>query len=153
MDERYRIRPASPADAPALSAIERRCFSDPWSSAGFREAIAVPGGFGLIVERPGPVIAGYLLGRQACSEGEVLNLAVDPPERRRGLGAALLREGLEYLTRQGVEQVFLEVRESNQAALRLYQSHGFRVVGMRSGYYRNPPENAVVLRRDIERDA
>jgi ribosomal-protein-alanine N-acetyltransferase len=45
------------------------------------------------------------------------------------------------------------VRESNQAALRLYQSHGFRVVGMRSGYYRNPPENAVVLRRDIERDA
>ena len=140
-----RIRPARSADAEPLSEIERRCFSDPWSPAGFREVIATQGGFGLVAERS-ETIVGYLLGREIVGEGEILNLAVDRPGRRRGVGSTLLRAGLVCFAERGVQQVFLEVRESNEAARRLYLAHGFRAVGHRPDYYRNPVEGALILR-------
>jgi ribosomal-protein-alanine N-acetyltransferase len=140
-----RIRRARPVDAVALAEIERRCFSDPWSAQGFREILETPGAFGLVSERGG-VIVGYLLGREIVGEGEILNLAVDRPGRRKGWGGSLLRAGLAYFLERGVEQVFLEVRESNEAARRLYLSHGFRPVGHRPDYYRNPPEGALIFR-------
>ncbi len=133
------------ADAPALVAIERRAFGDPWSEATFRDALSAAWSFGLVAE-VGDEITGYLIAREAGGSGEILNLAVDPPRRRGGIGRRLLDAGLAGLKRRGVEEIFLEVRESNLAAQALYLGAGFRPVGQRAGYYRHPAEDALVLR-------
>ena len=152
MDGLYRIRPAVLADAPALVAIERRCFGDPWSEASFREALASSWNFVLVAEASRGV-SGYLVGRETGGTGEVLNLAVAPEFRRRGVGEALLEAGLAAFRQSRVDEVFLEVRESNTSARALYARHGFRPVGQRSAYYRNPKEDAVVLRLELSQPA
>ena len=152
MDDPYRIRSAVPADAVPLARIERRCFSDPWSEASFREALESPWSFGLVAHSARG-ITGYLIGREVAGTGEVLNLAVAPDCRRRGVARALLRSGLGFLRKRRVEEVFLEVRESNQSAQALYLSSGFRPVGQRAGYYRNPREDALVLWLALEQHA
>jgi ribosomal-protein-alanine N-acetyltransferase len=152
MDGHYRIRPAALADAAALVAIERRCFGDPWSEASFREALASSWNFVLVAEASRGV-SGYLVGRETAGTGEVLNLAVAPEFRRRGVGEALLEAGLAAFRRSRVDEVFLEVRESNTSARALYARHGFRPVGQRSAYYRNPKEDAVVLRLELSQPA
>jgi ribosomal-protein-alanine N-acetyltransferase len=152
MDDPYRIRSAVAADAAALVAIERRSFSDPWSESSFREALASPWTFGLIAHnRRG--IAGYLIGREVAGTGEILNLAVSPEFRRRGVGRALLRSGLAAFRNRRVDEVYLEVRESNHSAQALYLSSGFRPVGQRAAYYRNPKEDALVLWLALEQPA
>ena len=148
MDEPCRVRPAWPADAPVLASLERRCFNDPWTGESFREALASPHSFGLVAECRGE-IAGYLIGRAILGSGEILNLAVAPEWRRRRVARQLLDSGLEELTARGVEEVFLEVRESNVGAQALYLGAGFRPVGQRAGYYRNPKEDALVLRTPL----
>ncbi len=152
MDAPYRIRSAVPADAAAFFAIERRSFSDPWSEASFHEALSSPWTFGIAAQGSRGV-AGYLIAREVAGTGEVLNLAVAPEFRRRGVGGALLRAGLTALRHRRVEEVLLEVRESNRSARSLYASHGFRPVGQRAAYYRNPKEDALVLRLALERPA
>jgi ribosomal-protein-alanine N-acetyltransferase len=152
MDAPYRIRSAVPADAEAFVAIERRSFSDPWTEASFREALTSPWTFGIAAQGSRGV-AGCLIARDVAGTGEILNLAVAPEFRRRGVGGALLRAGLNALRHRRVDEVFLEVRESNRSAQSLYTSHGFRSVGQRAAYYRNPKEDALVLRLAIERPA
>ena len=152
MDGLYRIRPAALADAPALVAIERRSFGDPWSEASFREALDSASTFVLVAETSRGV-SGYLVGREAGGAGEVLNLAIAPEFRRRGVGEALLEAGLVAFRQSRVEEVFLEVRESNTSARALYARHGFRPVGQRSAYYRNPKEDALVLRLELSQPA
>jgi ribosomal-protein-alanine N-acetyltransferase len=93
--------------------------------------------------------AGYVLARHAADEAEILNLGVAPAARRRGVGRALVREGLAALAARGAVQVFLEVRDSNAAARALYAEFGFGEVGRRRGYYRRPVEDAIVLRAAI----
>lgn len=150
MDGPYRVRPAVPADAAELVAIERRCFSDPWSEASFRESLGAAWTFGLVAESRRRGIVGYLIARELAGAGEILNLAVLPECRRHGVARALLDAGLDTLKRHRVEEVFLEVRESNLGAQALYVAAGFRPVGQRSAYYRNPKEDALVLRLDLE---
>ena len=152
MDAPYRIRSAVSADAAPLVEIERRCFSDPWSETSFREALESPWTFGLVAQ-DGRGIAGYLIGREVAGTGEVLNLAVDLTYRRRGVARALLRAGLTTLRKRRVEEVYLEVRESNRSAQALYLSSGFRPVGQRAAYYRNPKEDALVLWLPLEQHA
>jgi [ribosomal protein S18]-alanine N-acetyltransferase len=78
---------------------------------------------------------------------------VSPEFRRRGVGEALLAAGLAIFRRSRMEEVFLEVRESNTSARALYARHGFRPVGQRSAYYRNPKEDALVLRLELSQPA
>ena len=89
--------------------------------------------------------AGYALFSLVVGEGEILNLAVDPAARRRGLGRQLLEGVLGAMRAAGTTTVFLEVRQSNLAAIQLYAGAGFRPVGIRRGYYRNPTEHAVTM--------
>jgi ribosomal-protein-alanine N-acetyltransferase len=128
-----------------MGVLERRCFADPWAESSFREALESPWTFALVVECAGGVV-GYLVGRDVAGSGEILNLAVAPEHRRAGVARALLADGLDLLRVRGAEEVFLEVRASNTAALDLYGGVGFRPVGMRADYYRNPREDALVLR-------
>ena len=146
--DRWLIRPAEPSDADAVATAERICFSDPWTLGSIRDLFRSATNLGLVAvdsDRDGR-IAGYLFARTIAGEGEILNLAVLPEGRRRGIGRRLLEVGLAELTDRGVVAVFLEVRQSNQAAQRLYRSVGFEIVGVRPDYYRSPREDALVLR-------
>jgi len=96
---------------------------------------------------------GYIIGRAAVDQGEILNLGVTLGARRRGIGTALVRHLLADFARRGVVSAFLEVRESNVPAQKLYESFGFAAVGRRPRYYQRPMEDAVVLRAAISADA
>jgi ribosomal-protein-alanine N-acetyltransferase len=95
----------------------------------------------------GPV--GYVVGRVVLDEGEILNLGVPLAVRRHGIGRALVERLMSTFAAAGVRQVFLEVRDSNLAAQRLYAGFGFRPVGRRRRYYRAPVEDAVLLQAVI----
>ncbi|MGH7614631.1 MAG: ribosomal protein S18-alanine N-acetyltransferase [Gemmatimonadales bacterium] len=146
-DAPFRIRPARKADVPALVALERIAFTDPWSSVDFTDCIASGLVIFVAVTGDGPV--GYIVARHALDEGEILNLGVALPVRRRGVGRALVGRVLETLAATGVAAVFLEVRESNVPAQQLYVAFGFQEVGRRRHYYQRPVEDAVVLRAAI----
>ncbi len=145
MDERFRIRPATLADVPAIAGIERACFSDPWSPEGISETIQYETARAFVAQKSNREV-GYVVARISGEEGEILNLAVLPTDRRKGIGRRLLDTVLEALAQSGTREVYLEVRESNAAAIDLYTRAGFRPVGQRPDYYRNPPEHALVLR-------
>jgi ribosomal-protein-alanine N-acetyltransferase len=150
MAARFRTRPARPADLAAVAAIEARSFGDPWPEAAFRSYLD---GCFLVSESEGGRITGYLVARAAADEAEILDLAVEPPERRHGVGRQLLTDALARLEMGGARRVYLEVRESNAAALALYGALGFRPVGRRSRYYREPTEDALVLALETRSDA
>jgi len=90
-------------------------------------------------------VRGVLQWRNLGEEVEILDLAVDPALRRQGYAAFLLRNFLKDASRSPAKKVFLEVRESNAAAIALYQKFGFQISGRRPNYYRNPEENALLL--------
>ncbi len=153
MADPFRIRAARKADVAALGALEPRCFSDPWTPDAFREVLASPAVSALVAESADGAVTGYLIGWVAADEAEVLNLGVAPEWRRRGVGRALVREAVRRYRELGARQVFLDVRESNAAALRLYQDEGFVRIGRRRRYYRRPVEDALVLRAGLDSDA
>lgn len=144
---RYAIRPAQVADVADVSEIEKAVFSDPWSVNDFRECVSSRVPF-LVAEDRG-AIAGYVVAHCAADEGEILNLGVATAHRRQGLGRTLVQGVEVLLAERGVRAVYLEVRESNAGARRLYQSLGFVEVARRTRYYRRPVEDAVVLRAAI----
>jgi ribosomal-protein-alanine N-acetyltransferase len=114
----------------------------------FEELLRFPLTVALVAERDDDV-GGYLIGRAVAEEAEILNLAVMPEERRHGLGSRLLEAGLSALAAAGAQRVWLEVRESNAAAQALYQRRGFTAAGRRARYYKNPVEDALVLRMPL----
>lgn len=119
-----------------------------WAESSVKEVIATENAVALLSEAHGKAI-GFLIGRQAADEAEILNLAVARESRRRGEGSALLNAALEEFRSRGVSRVFLEVRESNQAGIVFYGKHGFSEVRRRAGYYREPFEAAVVMEKKI----
>ena len=148
------IRHAVPEDLAAMARIERASFSDPWSEDSLATAldrmvvlVAAEGegaGDGAVG------VVGYVVALVLAPDAEVADLAVAPEARRRGVGRALLARAIEVLADLTVRAVHLEVRESNRAARTLYESAGFRPVGRRRGYYRQPVEDALLLRREID---
>jgi ribosomal-protein-alanine acetyltransferase len=94
-----------------------------------------------------PRVAGFVLARFVAGEMEILNLAVLPDSRRRGLGSMLVREALRHAALAGCTKAFLEVRASNGPGIAFYQAHGFALAGHRAHYYRDPPEDALLLAR------
>jgi ribosomal-protein-alanine N-acetyltransferase len=130
-----------------VHAIELESFGDPWSLKDFGEALR--SGVLFLVVTEGDAILGYVIARHTAAEGEILNLAVAVPARRRGIGRVLAERALAELAQAGARAAYLEVRESNWGARHLYGRLGFREVGRRVGYYRRPSEDAVVLRAAI----
>ncbi len=145
------IRPGMTSDISTVAEIELASFTDPWAEDAFRELLNMRDAIFLVATRGVmQVVKGYVVARVAADEADVLNLAVSPAERGGGLGGELLDAGLAAITHRGAREIFLEVRESNVAALALYGSRGFATVSRRSRYYRNPVEDALLLRRAIE---
>ena len=150
-----RVRPAEAADLSRLVEIASRSVTaaqwnpaeyqrlfapDPASSAGLPQPRTA-----LVVEHDGNVV-GFIVGRQVGDEWEIENIAVTGTARRCGLGSRLVGELLDLVCRHGGKAVFLEVRESNRAALSLYEKWAFIEVGRRKMYYQNPGEDALVLK-------
>jgi ribosomal-protein-alanine N-acetyltransferase len=130
-----KIRSATAGDLPAIAAIQ---------AASPEAAQWAPGEYPSLVAVIQNRVAGFLVIRQTGPEREILNIAVAPEFRRRGVARGLLAE--ELASTPGPR--FLEVRASNRAAIQLYESVGFRACGVRQNYYRDPPEAAIVMKFD-----
>jgi len=146
------VRRATRQDLGRIAEIERASFSDPWSYDALATALGLAHIRFLVAAESGGAgsrLAGYVVALVMGDEGEIADIAVDPSARRAGVGRALLGRVEEEMVRCGVRTLYLEVRESNLAALGLYQGRGFEAVGRRRGYYRHPVEDALVLRREI----
>lgn len=126
----------------ALEALERLCFSDPWSREAFRQTLA---GTQVSLLTLGEEIEAYLLFLGVAPEGEILNLAVHPKRRRQGLASHLMQALDVYCRAHGIDTLYLEVRASNTAALTLYEKEGFVRTGVRRRYYRHPTEDAILM--------
>jgi len=145
-------RPLYADDLAYVAALEAQIHLAPWTLGNFRDALAA--GYGARVgEREGRIIA-YGVLMLAPGEAQLLNLSVVPDCRRRGLGRALLAQFVDDARRLGAEQMFLEVRVSNAAAIALYESEGFAPIARRVSYYPPTPgtgvrEDALVMRRPL----
>lgn len=143
------IRAATLDDVPVLMALEKHAVTAAhWSGAQYHAVFAatqIPR-FALVIE-DGHAIQGFLVARGVGSEWELENIAVAGPARRHGLGTQLLAEFLSAARSRGATAVFLEVRESNSAARRLYEKSAFFETGRRAHYYHDPEEAAVTYRR------
>ncbi len=130
--------------------LEKRLFvDDAWTDTMFWSELAEPASRHYVVAVDGEDIVGYA-GLCAYDAGEayVQTIGVDPGRRRKGIGTALLADLLDEAGRRGCPRVDLEVRDGNDDAIRLYEQHGFRRVGVRRGYYQPSGADAVVMRRD-----
>lgn len=142
------LRPAEATDLEAVAAIEARSFGDPWSAVDFQSVLSLGHTIFLVADSESAKgIAGYVVAVAVVDEAEILNVAVDPILRGNGIGGNLLDAALAEVEKRGAKSVFLEVRLSNAAARALYRSRRFIEVSRRKGYYRNPPEDALVMRR------
>jgi ribosomal-protein-alanine N-acetyltransferase len=138
------IRRLTFADLPQVVAIERRAFTTPWSLAMFVLELSKPSGICLAAEVERELV-GYLVCSRYDTVWHLMNIAVEPDRRRRGIGSALLQALLERVGDDA--QVTLEVRRSNQGAVVLYEQFGFRSVGVRRRYYADNGEDAVIMWR------
>ena len=143
------LRPMTEEDLARVSAVERESYAFPWSEGIFRDCLRV--GYVCRVVEIGFDLVGYAVMSTGAGEAHILNLCVRETMRGRGIGRTLLRQLLDLAAEAGVEDAFLEVRPSNLAAIRLYQSLGFVQVGVRKRYYQaaGGREDATVLRLDL----
>jgi len=153
------LRPGTERDVDAVARMETLCFTDPWSRSAFASLLGHRHVLFLVADwttapphdercASRAELAGYVVAWLAADEAEIANLAVAPTLRGLRVGARLLDATLAELMVRGAATVYLEVRESNAAARRLYASRAFEEVGRRRKYYRRPQEDALVLRRD-----
>lgn len=142
---RVHVRAATSADVEAMADIEAEAFSDPWPRSAFTDLLARTHAR-VMVAVTDRVLAGYCILLSAADEGEIANIAVHREARGLGVGADLLDETMTHATQQGIASVYLEVRVSNSPARGLYESRGFLPVGRRRAYYREPLEDALILR-------
>lgn len=151
----FALEPLSPAHAESIAALHREDFARPWSAGEFLALIAQDAVFGFVAREVGKgrqAISGFVLARLAAGEGEILTIAVARTHRRAGLGRALMDAVLRTLHHDRAEALFLEVDETNRAALVLYRRLGFEQVGKRPGYYMaadGTRTGALVLRRSL----
>lgn len=144
-----KIIPMNESHVVQVAALEKRCFSDPWSENSVASELENPLSLWLIAEEDGAV-CGYVGSQTVLDETDMMNIAVHPDCRRKGIAAALITELVSRLKARGSRVLRLEVRESNFSAIALYEALGFTQLGLRKNYYRNPKENALILGKEWE---
>ena len=143
-----RIRELREEDLPRILEIERASFSTPWHESTFRgllrredtDLLGAEWNHGLV---------GYAICWTVMDQAELGNLAIAGNLQGRGTGRILLEAAMHRLQERRVRECFLEVRESNHIARKLYETSGFAIVGHRRGYYSRPTEDALVMRRNL----
>lgn len=128
------IRTAKSEDIEKIAELEKACFTDPWSKKDFEGAFSSSVTEGLVAMQDGELV-GYGLIAIVFEDADVVNIAVSPLHRKKGLGKQLLEGLLTTAKARGVKRVFLEVRVSNAPAILLYKGFGFQTVNVRKKYY------------------
>lgn len=144
------IRKMIPSDVAAIAELEKVCFSDPWSADSIAYELVNPLSYWLVAELDG-VVAGYVGSQSVLDAADMMNIAVAPNYRKRGIGQALVNALTDYLSKNNVIALLLEVRVSNGPAISMYEKLGFQQVGKRPNYYRNPREDALILRKELRK--
>ena len=130
-----------------VAQLEKLCFSDPWSEKSVASELTKPLSCWLVALE-GNRVAGYVGSQTVLDESDMMNIAVHPECRRQGVARRLIEELIAQLTLRGSHCLTLEVRASNAPAITLYEGLGFVQVGLRKNYYRNPKEDAMILRKE-----
>lgn len=142
------IRDFKGNDVLAVAQIEADCFSSPWSEKALSDELENPNANFLVCEKD-DIICGYIGSIFVCDEASVTNVAVSPLFRRQGIGEALVSGLILRAKEKGIQSIFLEVRESNIAAQKLYKKCGFDAVSIRKGFYSNPKEDAIIMKYEM----
>lgn len=132
-----------------IAALEKLCFSDPWSEKSVASELNNPLSLWLVAME-GETVMGYIGSQSVLGESDMMNVAVHPDFRRRGVAEELITELIRGLGEKGNHCLSLEVRVSNAPAIALYEKLGFSQVGLRKNYYRNPREDGLILRKEWE---
>lgn len=142
------IRKMAEADLKQVETLEKQIFSDPWSYNSFKtdlqNEMALP-----LVAVDGDTVVGYACNYIVADEAQVGNFAVAREYRQCGVAKLLMDEIIKIAKNKKCTEIYLEVRESNLPARALYASYGFKSVGRRDGYYRNPRENAIIMAKEL----
>ena len=131
-----------------IAHIDTLSFSESWSEESYLEMNKNKSYLFLQEEIDGK-LAGFILLMDVVDALEIIRVAVHPDYRGRGIGDTLVKRALEESIKKGMENIFLEVRESNTKALKLYENNGFEKCGVRKNYYSNPKENGVIMIKRI----
>lgn len=140
------IRLMAPGDLAAVTELEQKSFTVPWSERLLAECLESPFDKVWVLEEDGG-IEGYCNFRVIAGEGELMRIAVRPAKRGRGYGRKLMEILAEYARANQVEEISLEVRASNLHAISLYKSYGFKIEAVRKRYYTDPEEDALIMWR------
>lgn len=141
-----RLEEMKPAHVAQVAELEKICFSDPWSENSVAAELKNPLSLWLVA-MDGDTVTGYIGSQSVEGEADMMNVAVHPDYRRKGVARELVMGLVTTLKEKGVHSLALEVRASNTPAISLYQQLGFTQVGLRPNYYRNPKENALILKK------
>ena len=130
-----------------VAALEKLCFADPWSEMSIASELQSIWSYWVVAVNDDQVV-GYIGSQSSIDETDIMNVAVHPDWRRRGIAEKLIDALIEELKKRGSHALLLEVRASNAPAIALYEKLGFQQVGRRKNYYRNPKEDALILRKE-----
>jgi len=130
-----------------IAELEKVCFHDPWSENSIASELGNRLSLWLVAV-DGETVVGYVGSQSVLGETDMMNIAVSPDYRRQGIGEKLVVELINKLREKGNHSLMLEVRASNEPAQKLYEKLGFEQVGLRKNYYRNPKEDAMILRKE-----
>ena len=142
------IREMKIGDVPQIAKLETICFSDPWSEKSIASELENRLSYWLVAEQDG-IIIGYVGSQSVLDSADMMNIAVAPAYRRKGIGRMLIAALIDHLLQKKIRFLLLEVRISNISAISLYNSMGFEQVGRRPRYYHNPREDALILRKEL----
>ena len=139
------LRLCTKEDFSLIREIESRAFPDPWPLEAFTDFL-FPWAFSLCF---GDSLVGYIFYQGVEDEMVIINFAIDPQYQGKGWGSILLNESMQYMVDEGARHFFLDVRDSNIKARKLYYKHGFQDLGVRRKYYSHPEEDAIVMVKHI----
>ena len=142
-----RLEQMTDAHVTQVAELEKLCFSDPWSEQSVASELRNPLALWLVALEDDAVV-GYIGSQSVGEEADMMNVAVHPSCRRQGIARQLVTALVKELSEKGVHSLALEVRQSNDSAIALYAQLDFQQVGLRPNYYRNPKENALILRKE-----
>ena len=133
---------------PQIAQLEKLCFSDPWSEQSIASELENRLSDWFVALEDGQVV-GYVGSQTVIDGSDMMNIAVHPDHRRKGIAQTLVEALETCLRNRGSKMLLLEVRDSNAPAITLYEKLGFLQVGLRKNYYRNPKEDARILRKEL----
>ena len=143
------IEKMNASHVPQIAELEKVCFADPWSVTSIETELTSRLSLWLVAME-GDTLVGYVGSQTVIDESDMMNIAVHPDYRRQGIAEALVGALEKALRQRGSRALTLEVRDSNVPAITLYEKLGFTQVGLRKNYYRNPKEDARILRKEWE---